>query len=260
MREVRIPMDPMNPGQFFACCGLWELFDLLGARALAHFEVDERRPRQARFVLQSDGELSLAAAVGALREAKVEALLHEEAGVAPIRIGIGAASLELDWWLDRFHEKAERLKCWAGQQTSLSIASKLMESLPVNAGEHLLSFTAMTTTRFGVDPRSAWNAKDVGYSPNEHQQESATFPAVEMLAAVGLSGFRPEKRQRKSAGDFREWEYVYALWREPLPRAVGRLACCAPWDGLGAVGYGFQLGKRGNYKVFRFSQAQDKEQ
>jgi CRISPR-associated protein Csx14 len=258
MPEVRIAMDPMNPGQFFACCGLWELFDLLGATALAHFEVDERRPRQAQFVLQSDGELSLAAAVGALRAAKVEPIMHAEAKIAPIRIVVGGAALELDWWLDRFREKAERLKCWAARQTSLSIASELLRLLPADADERLLNYAAMTTTRFGVDPRSAWNSKDVGYSPNEHQQESASFPAVEMPAAVGLSGFRPGKRQRKSAGNFREWEYVYALWPEPLPRAVGRLACCAPWDGLGAVGYRFQLGKRGSFKFFQFSQAQER--
>ena len=257
MADLRIPMDTVNPGQFFACCGLWELFDLRGARALAHFEMDERRPRQAQFVLKSDGELSLAATVGGLREAKVEAIPPWEKSIAPIRIGYGLTLLELDWWLDRFREKAERLKCWAGQQTSLSIASELARLLPANADEALLNYTAMTTTRFGVDPRSAWNATDVGYSPNEHQQESATFPAVEMLAAVGLGGFRPERRRRESAGKY-VWEYVYALWPAPLPRAVGRLACCAPWDGLGASGYRFQLGKRGNYKVFRFSQAKER--
>jgi CRISPR-associated protein Csx14 len=251
MPEMRIPMDPMNPGQFFACCGLWELFDLRGARAMAHFEVNERRPRQAEFVLESDGELLLAATVGELHEAKVEASQHEEKSIAPIRIGYGGTFLELDWWLDRFRETAQGLKCWAGQQTSFSIASELVRLLPTTADEALLNYRAMTTTRFGVDPRSAWNAADVGYSPNEHQQESATFPAVEMLAAVGLGGFRPERRRR-------EREYSYALWPVPLPRAVARLACCAPWDGLGARGFRFRLGKRGNYKVFRFSQAEER--
>ena len=252
MAEVRIPMDPLNPGQFFACCGLWELFDLCGAGALAHFEVDERRPRQAQFVLTSDAELSLAATVGALREAKVEPCLHPhgEKSIAPIRIGVGGNVLELGGWLDRFNEKAGGLKCWAGQQTSLSIATELVRLLPANADEALLNYTAMTTTRFGVDPRSAWNAADVGYSPNEHQQESATFPAVEMLAAVGLGGFRPERRKR---------EYAYALWPEPLPLAVGRLAFCVPWDWLRAHSYRFRLGKRGNYKVFGFSQVEEKE-
>lgn len=260
MPEVRIPMDPMNPGQFFACCGLWELFDLRGARALAHFEMDERRPRRAEFVLESDGELSLAATVDGLGGAKVTAGPHEESSeksIAPIRIDYGGKVIELDWWMDRFREKAEGLKCWAGQQTSLSIAVELVKLLPAKADEALLNYTAMTTTRFGVDPRSAWNAADVGYSPNEHQQDSATFPAVEMLAAVGLGGFRPEPlptppkvRQRR--------QYPYALWPAPLPRAVGRLAFCAPWDGLGARGYRFQLGKRGNYKVFQFSEADER--
>jgi CRISPR-associated protein Csb3 len=206
--------------------------------------------------LESAGELLIGAAVDTLREADVEAITDGpcEKSVAPIRIGYGDSSLELDWWLDRFREKAERLKCWAGQQTSLSITSELKQLLPADAGEDLLNYTAMTTTRFGVDPRSAWNAADVGYSPNEQGQEAATFPAVEMLAAVGLGGFRPEKRTERSGT---EW-YTYALWPQPLSRTVARLACCAPWDGLGASAYRFQLGKRGNYKVFRFSQAQER--
>ena len=34
MPELRIPFDPCNPGQFYACCGLIELFELSGAQTL----------------------------------------------------------------------------------------------------------------------------------------------------------------------------------------------------------------------------------
>ena len=77
MPELRIPMDPMNPGQFFACCGLWELLTLRGATVVAHFEVQERRPRRGGFVLRSDGELPLTDAIRELRQATVQALEHD---------------------------------------------------------------------------------------------------------------------------------------------------------------------------------------
>jgi CRISPR-associated protein Csx14 len=249
MHNLRVSMDPTNPGQFFACCGLWEMAERGGATVLTHFRIEARRPRYAEFVMESESELRIGEWIGALRQAKASPIAPAEKSVAPVRIEWNGSAIELDWWLDRFRAEASGLKCWAGQQTSVGITSELLKLLPENADERLLNFRAMTTTRFGVDPRSAWNAADLGYSPNEHQQDSATFPAVEMLAAIGLGGFRPATRGRG-----REREQVYALWAVPLPKAAARLACCAPWDGLAAQRYRFRLGKRGNYRVFRFSE------
>jgi len=249
MPELRIPMDPMNPGQFFACCGLWELFDLRGARAMAHFEVDHERPRRGEFVVKSGQELLLAEAIRELHEARLEVIEQAEEKIRPISFEYGGKKVELDWWLDRFRDHAGEFKCWAGQLTSVNIASELIQRLPTKADAMLLSFSVMTKKRFGVDPRSAWNAADVGYSPDKQNEDAATFPAVEMLAAVGLCGFRPEKRKG---------EYAYALWLAPLPRAVARLACCAPWEGLPVRAHRFKLGKRGSNKFFRFSQAEER--
>jgi hypothetical protein len=251
MPEIRIPMDPRNPGQFYACCGLWELLALRKLHALAHFDLDPRRPRRAEFVVESDEAWTIREAMAELRIAKPIAACAELGSISPIQIPYGGGVLELDWWLDKFRETAEGLKCWAGQQTSGSIAAELLGLLPAEADEKLLYHAAMTSTRFGVDPRSAWNVADAGYSLNEHQHEAATFPAVEILAAVGLSGFRPAEERRRTR---ERRAYVYALWQKPLPRAVARLACCAPWEGLEASSFRFGVGKRGNYKYFRFSE------
>jgi CRISPR-associated protein Csb3 len=104
----------------------------------------------------------------------------------------------------------------------------------------------MMKTRFGIDPRSAWNALDMGYSPNEHSQDTATFPVVELLGAIGLQGFRPDAGRRESVR--------YHLWRIWLPRVPARKAAIFPWPGLAAASYEFSIAKRGqSYKFFTFA-------
>jgi CRISPR-associated protein Csb3 len=104
----------------------------------------------------------------------------------------------------------------------------------------------MTKTKFGVDPRSAWNTRDLGFSPNEQGRDSATFPTVEILAAIGLQGFRPNSDRRIGV--------QYSLWKTPLPASVARLAFREPWDGLPHSKYQFSIAKRGqSYKYFTFA-------
>jgi CRISPR-associated protein Csb3 len=79
MAELRISLDPCNPGQFYACCGLIELFDMTGAQTLSKFEVDWRRPREATFVLTSEASLELSAITQAIREAEYKPLPRPEA-------------------------------------------------------------------------------------------------------------------------------------------------------------------------------------
>lgn len=251
MAELRIQLDPCNPGQFYACCGLIELFDLGGAKTLSKFEVDWGTPRQASFVLISDSPLALRSVAQAIRGAKYTPLPRPEAenktpekdSIAPARVSIFGKDITLDWWLEWFHHKPRQLKCWAGQVTT----QKLVSTLPslVAAGDLSFDEGALTTTRFGIDPRSAWVALDLGYSPNEQGQESRTYPAVEMLGAFGLQGFRP-------AGSRAE-DFSYYLWSSPLPRLVAQTACAKPWNGLSSAAYRFSLGERGSYKFFSFA-------
>lgn len=250
MGELRIPLDPCNPGQFYACCGLIELLELSGNRTASRFSVDQRRPHQAYFVVTSEKELDVQSIVGALREAEYRPLRRQNAenpptkdSIAPASVSIFGQRFMLDWWLDEFHYKATPLKCWAGQVTT----QKLLTELPrlLEAGEIGFNTSVFSSTRFGIDPRSAWVALDLGYSPNEQGQESQTYPFVEMLAAFGLQGFRP-------AGD-RTTGFQYSLWLSPLPCAVARIASARPWLGLRAARYKFSLGERGSYKFFCFS-------
>lgn len=255
MHERRISLDPCNPGQFYACCGLIELFEFGGLRILSKFEVNWRRPREAEFVLVSELELDLGSIANAIRDAKYEPLprpssedkLPDKDSIAPARVSIFGKEFILDWWLEWFHHKPRPIKCWAGQVTT----QKLISILPGMVPNDDLSFDygVLTTKRFGVDPRSAWVALNLGYSPNEQGQESRTYPVVEMLAAFGLQGFRPAGNRSKG--------FTYHLWLSPLPLTVARTACAQPWDGLKTAPFQFVLGERGqSYKYFSFAEPQ----
>jgi CRISPR-associated protein Csx14 len=252
MAELRIPLDPCNPAQFYACCGLIELFEMSGVHTVSKFETDWRRPREAMFALKAELELRLTAVVTAVRTATYKTLPRPEAedktpesdSIAPVQVSILGREVVLDWWLEWFHHKARHLKCWAGQVTT----QKLFSILPMLIAEKDLSFDAgvATTTRFGIDPRSAWVALNLGYSPNEQGQESRTYPAVEMLGAFGLQGFRP-------AGD-RAQGFTYHLWLSPLPQVVARTVCAQTWSGCESSAYRFSLGERGSYKYFSLAE------
>ncbi len=246
MSELEVILDPLNPGQFFACCGLFETIVLEEPHALARFELDASRPRAAQFSVSTSIELK--SVLARLRGANAEFPDKEvEAAIRPATISYNGIRMELDWWLDPFREKSGNLKCWAGQVTTANLFSELLPMLDeTSQGADLFNRPRMAKAKFGVDPRSAWNALDFGFSPNEHGADAATFPAVEVLAAIGLQGFRPKADRRDGV--------TYALWQEPLPAAVARVAFRAPWPGLPRREFDFSIAKRGqSYKYFTFA-------
>ncbi len=246
--NLSIRMDPLNPGHFFACCGLMELLNIGNPGLEAHFSVENRRPREGRFNLPASPS-SLPPLIAALRSSNLSFVPHENETVRPASLqAADFGELLLDWWLDEFQERAISLKCWAGQVTTRNLFEELIPLLdPKTAGESLFYAPQLTKAKFGVDPRSAWNALDLGFSPNEHGRDAATFVAVEILAAIGLQSFRPDYSSRKGV--------PYSLWLVPLPAPVARVAFAQPWDGLKAVKYAFRIEKRGqSYKYFTFAQ------
>lgn len=245
-------MDPRNPGHFFACAGLLELAGLGEAEdRVGRFVVDDGRPREARFELEAD-EGELRGRLRALRECEPEFEEHENATVRPARLRLaGYGELGLDWWLDEFREKAVSLKCWAGQVTTGNLFGELLPLVVAEANWGDLFYRpGLTKAKFGVDPRSAWNALDLGFSPNEHGRDAATFAAVEALAAIGLQTFRPDVRSRRGVG--------YSLWLTGLSATLARAAFREPWDGLRVRRYAFEIDKRGqSYKYFTFARVEN---
>src|SRR5262249_49436053 len=123
--------------------------------------------------------------------------------IAPLRFsfdGGASTALTLDAWMAIKMEKGKVVAAasppwnfWSGQQTSLRIWTALRAALAnqlltfdLQQSETLFSQQAPLTGRFGFDAGPAWNALDVGFSPNEQNMAVASSPAVELLAAVGL--------------------------------------------------------------------------
>lgn len=253
---LKIRLDPCNPGQFFACCGLFELLSREEPGLLSYFDSTPNLPRNVFFSIQTGrGPGILKKTLEHLRRALVTFPDERpEPPVRPVAIDYGGeVAFELDWWLDEFREKTTNLKCWAGQVTTARLFRELLPLIDSESnGEGLFGRAASTNSLFGVDPRSAWKTLDLGFSPNEHGVASTVFPAVEILAAIGLQYFRPDAANRLAIH--------YSLWADPLPASVARLAFSVPWDGLACADFVFKIRKRGqSYKYFSFAEACEKE-
>jgi len=252
--SLQIHLDPLNPGQFFACCGLFELMSQGNPGLLSQFIFDPRSPRIAKFQIDAThGPNELSAVLRGLRSATSKFLNHELEAVRPAQLTFGTQEVTLDWWLDEFRDKTVNIKCWAGQVTTRRLFDELLPLVDADATcDDLFNRSALTSSLFGVDPRSAWNTLDLGYSPNEHKVASTVFPAVEILAAIGLQFFRPDSSRRS--------EVRYSLWKEPLPASIARLAFIEPWSGLPVESLAFEICKRGqSYKYFSFAKSTEKE-
>jgi CRISPR-associated protein Csb3 len=255
MDELRIALDPANPGQFFASCGLFDILSSssTGNCAYARFEADEAAPRQAHLIITGDDLPTPQTVLEELRNAtsepddSVEENIRIQESIRPIRLVSSSQTIVLDWWLDEFRENTTPLKCWAGQVTTRKLFADLLPLIdPLTDTARLFTSAAMTRSKFGIDPRSAWNALDFGFSPDAHNRDAVTFPIVEVLGAIGLQGFRPIVDRRQAS---------YFLWMTDLPTSVARLGGVAAWDGLPRFEYKFAISKRGqSYKFFDFAQ------
>src|SRR5262249_37252967 len=116
--SIRINVDPTNPGQFFACCGLLDLADRLWPGAEGWFS-------GTSFLMACAGTLEgLLAAVVA---SEVELIDPSDIYSSPACFHFAGQELLSDWWLDQGYGELDRmrgsrLKPWAGTMQSVGIA------------------------------------------------------------------------------------------------------------------------------------------
>lgn len=251
--QITLNVDVKNPGQYFACCGLFELAHRLWPGSEAWFASQ----KFSISVLSTEDDFTLDRIIRTLTSVKlqVDSIRGESAYYAVRIVNPGELDVLLDWWLGN-SDKASALKLWAGNQNSLGILQTLKSSLlafPLASVDSLLDWSTPLTSRFGLDPRSAWNALDVGFSPNEHGMPAASYPFVEMLAAIGLQRFRP----LKAAPTTTPLEWGYSTWSKAVPIQIAT----AVSEGITTAGdarrYVFRISERGSYKGFTFSRTKE---
>lgn len=243
-----LDLDPLNPAQYFACCGLLELASAGSPDVLAVFEHDPKQPRKARFVLNGLTPEMIKMILGSLKRAKA-IVIGESNGEAPIKIEIkDLPEFVLDWWLAPDRSRKSRFKLWAGQQTTLKLIEDMLSVEWGELGTDFLNFRLPMSGRFGIDPRSSWNTLDFGSSLNIQAPDPYTYPVTEMLAAVGLQGFRPSKTTEG---------FSYQLWTQPLPLIPARAAASLHISEFPGSSFVFKVNKRsGSFSFFTFAQPQ----
>jgi CRISPR-associated protein Csx14 len=261
---ITIPVDLTNPGQFFACCGLLELADRLWSGAEGWFHVDGET-----FCLVSTGHLRELLSI-LLMDPPTEILRLESNDlevrpiIAPLAFSFDGGStvgLILDAWT-RIVPRGGVVQVegnppwnfWSGQQTSAiiwrSLRAELAAQLPhlnfANTVIDLFSHRLLQKGRFGFDPAPAWNALDVGFSPNDQGLEVASSPAVELLAAIGLQRFRPVLNDNRDGFD-------YYSWHRPYAPAVAAAAMSGAIRDEHSVRYRASISSRGQYAALGFA-------
>jgi len=232
---IRINVDVSNPGQFFACCGLLELADRLWPGAEGWFD-------NSIFNLRANGSIREILTRLILNEPRE---LKEMCGnipvkpiIAPLELKLGGGasnSLVIDFWMRLAVVKGKvqaisnpPWNCWSGQQTPLRIwmplrdaLRKILQDKSDNELHQLFMLTSPLTGRFGFDSLGAWNALDLGFSPNDQQMAVHSSPASELLATIGIQRCRPLVSTDRQT-------IVYATWNISVgPMLAAAMTCLA---------------------------------
>lgn len=247
MAESRIPVDLFNPGQVFACLGFLEAAEVLLGDAEGGF--DWRDPGDTRFVLRAVGEADpVREVLGFLAGAQVFSIAPQdsELDTAKWQVPKGTAGcdafpfpepdspatlpalledtqdrrLTIEHWGDATRRDA--VKFWAGSggypgAALARDALDLVRSDLVAAGPAVLDLAAPQSSSFRFDWRRDYVPLEVGFSPNAHAAMTMVgFPAVELLAAIGLQHARPVRLDRLT--------YRYAVLGAVVPPPLLRAA------------------------------------
>jgi CRISPR-associated protein Csb3 len=271
--SITVAVDPTNPGQFFACCGLLELADRLWPGAEGWFSEGGREfnidlgtlPELLAAVVNCHLTNTMTAAeharFGEITAMKVaerkstpgveaeEKLLGALLREAPIVLS-GPFAITLDWFADAY-AGGSRFKTWAGRQSVLDISKAMKDALNAETWrtERCLSFAVSKCGlpfNFDSDLGGQGGAIDIGFSFDPlagsalTRIESTARPALELLAFVGLQRFRPEEVKGEN-------RFLYTAWDRPLPVGVAPAAACGAVSFAASTRYEFRLLYRTKY-------------
>ena len=247
-KTITLKVDVANPGQFFACCGLFELASRRAPDALAHFEQDGVT-KQWRFFITGgfDGVSAATPTPYTLLEeiAGAEIVAVDPEDTAKTALIIKAPfNLELDWW--RYEGgPMGKLKTWAGQMSVCSIARDMQQALKKEITRHakdienilFVSTVGTDGQPYYFDANYAVNAQaqDVGFSVDKlgkggFKLKTATNPAVELLCLIGLQRARPLLAVNEKG---KERLYEYRVWDKPLACSLLPAAIAGVLPGAG---------------------------
>lgn len=263
--SIRINVDPANPGQFFACCGLLELADRLWPGAEGLFEEEGfciACKGTLREILAAAKAVTLAGMGGAAdsddEQEEDDDDVDDNSTLTPVEI-TAPVKLRLDWWADK------SIKTWAGSMNVHCIAIAMARAIDPEQTDPFSQCgvvydppkTDITMGKRGTgklkkrepfyfDSQRGPNAhaRDVGFSPNDLKLTTTASPAIEFLCLVGLQRCRPKLTTRPRVFD-------YFTWTIPLPVSVVPAAVNGFLPFTGGNGYQFKNDFRSGQKKLK---------
>ncbi|MES0875268.1 hypothetical protein [Sinimarinibacterium thermocellulolyticum] len=266
MTTIQLVIDARNPGEVLAVCGLLEVLSRYDANATSAWRratgVLPSLPSAAADVCEVYADVDEAAVAVELANhlGSMDAWKAvTQKGRVPLAEAKGdwCGGLELalpekpvvvvDHWYERAtvsRGKIEKLgpkdksrwKFWAGNQEGIvTLVSDLIEAAS-SLGEpqtlrEILTFVSPGSSRLNLDAATTRSSLDRGISANDAAKNGVTSPgrpALELLAAIGLSSFFPPRREGKNAPHgvvgVRKRVFSYCTWNGHLPLALARMA------------------------------------
>lgn len=266
MTTIRLAVDARNPGEYLAVCGLIELLASYDANATSAWRrtagVLRSLPSAAVDVCEVNANIDerTVAAVLAKQLGSKDAwkAITENGRVSLADAhGVWCGGLELslpekpvvvvDHWYERAsvsRGKIEKLgpkdksrwKFWAGNQEGIvALVSDLIEAASSLGAQQtlqeLITFTLLGSSRLNLDAVATRSSIDRGISANDAAKSGGSSPgrpALELLAAIGLSTFFPPRREGDNAPHgvvgVRKRTFTYCTWSPHLPLTLARMA------------------------------------
>lgn len=269
--NIRVAVDPTNPGQFFACCGLLELADRLWPGAEAWFECGTFCIACGHSLSELLQQLSAASVSSSLTDAELKRLgslqsmdkrkrtpeIDAEMSALRTRWRLERLHLSkpfdlwLDWWRDNTGERTD-LKTWAAKVQVLSMVRDfhgLIKSLHWDASALAECLTQSTLADvlpfyFDSDAGAQGSAQDAGFSAYDLRTvikgHSPKRPLIELGSFIAFQRFRPLPADGTDL-------YRFSTWPTPLPVSVAGVVAVAAVDVPGAQLYEFRLFSRTQY-------------
>jgi len=251
---IRIPVDPFNPGEFFACCGLFELAHRLTAktqRAEGWFEIDGGQHYQFSIHARNDeGAISLEMVIAFLQKCT----LSTERPVAKEGPMVVGEPFDISLDLRSSYPQSSLTKTFAGQQNLFDIVHALHEVVRQVPQEEIVNIpiwrirrtTSKMVTAFAM--QKAENVIDAGFSMDVQAERlvSQTQIFLEYFALIGTQRFCPTRSEHPLGR-------IYYAWHTPLTVPLAAVAVSTRLSGILQTGFIFHMYKRdskGRYKGF----------
>lgn len=245
--EIKIEVNALNPVEYLACCGIFEIASRFDETALAHWQSGDTTAFTLESII-SEKEL-LEIILSTLTDwNKWKVIANDAKEVIRLEASFSSAKDQsekfiFDWWYESLTQEGginkSGWKMYAGQQKAEKITLDMIQKCQTLGCENLseiLRQTSKVSGSFGFDPMASRNALDVGYSPNDLNLPVVTNPFSQLLAMVSTQNFFATRtRQANEIVSSRGWTkenrryfFDYSLWLMAVPISLARSLANAP--------------------------------